>query len=63
MRKSWKTPTGVRLHRIEQWAEARFERAVERGDTAITKRAADFYTRVAARANSVALGSVSACRD
>ena len=54
--KTWKTPTILRLSRIEEWRRERFERA-KSGDFTAAIRAADLYTAVSARANSVALGS------
>ena len=41
MAKAWKTPATLRLSRIAQWREGRFERAMETGDFETARRAAD----------------------
>ncbi|WP_194460346.1 hypothetical protein [Bradyrhizobium sp. CCBAU 53421] len=63
MAKAWKTPTILRLSRIEQWRRERFERALKGGDYRTAKRAADLYTAVSARADSIALGSIHPYSD
>lgn len=64
--KAWKTPTNLRLRRIEVWREARFKRAIRDPDIAKndpnrTKacRAAALYTAAAVRAQGVAVGAVT----
>jgi hypothetical protein len=47
MARAWKTPTILRLSRIEEWRRERFERAIESGDYATAKRAADLYIYMA----------------
>ena len=63
MAKAWKTPTILRLSRIEEWRRERFERAMRDGDYNTAKRAADLYTAVSARADGIALGSVRPYSD
>jgi hypothetical protein len=46
MARAWKTPTILRLSRIEEWRRERFERAIESGDYATAKGAADLYMAV-----------------
>ncbi len=62
MRKTWKTPLGLRLYRIERWREERYQRAIKDGDYATAKRATDLYEAVSARANGM-LGLVSTYSD
>jgi hypothetical protein len=58
----WKTPEGLRVSRIEKWAEARFKRRLKEGDIAAAMRAANFYTAIACRADGIALSSVTSYR-
>ena len=53
------TPTSLRLSRIAQWREDRFQRAMRTGSFETARRAADLYTAAEARANGFALdGSI-----
>ena len=62
MRQAWKSPTNLRLMKIEAWYKGRFERAIRAPDQAKAARAAERYTAIAARAQSP-LGMVSTYSD
>lgn len=63
MAKPWKTPTPLRLRRVEMWRKERFKRAIRSGDTAKALRAANLYTATAARASAATLAMVSGYDD
>jgi len=48
-----KSPTILRLSRIERWRKARFKSAIRERDTAKAMRAANLWTIAAARANGL----------
>jgi hypothetical protein len=53
-----------RLHGVEVWRKARWERLMEcRASGAEVMKAALLYTEVAVRSNSIALSQVSIYRD
>jgi hypothetical protein len=59
MKLSRNSPEILRLSRVEDWRKARVEKALREADQPTAYRAAELYTAAAARAQSVALSSVS----
>jgi hypothetical protein len=65
--RGWKSPEAVRLRRIEEWRNKRFERMLHRveneDDRRKAYRAATLYMEVSARLDGRALGAVTTYRD
>lgn len=56
-------PIELRLAAVEKWRRERFERALARRDLAEAGKAAQLYTAVSAKANWLALATVTPYRD
>jgi hypothetical protein len=55
-------PIQLRLAAVEKWRRGRVERALSRGNQAEAMKAAQFYTDVSAKADSLALAAVTSYR-